>query len=155
MMIIFPKKAIAYCLREAGITIDEVDYIAFYEKPFLKFERILETYLTHAPYGINSFLKAMPVWLKKKLWMKEDIRRIPDLKERSFFLSIMNHMPLQHFFPSPFKRRHFLHSMVWVRRRLRATELERVMRYRLLAEMDFPHSLGCSIRLSPTTRVLK
>ena len=62
----FPSNAIQYCLKEAEIDSTELDYIAFYDKPFLKFERILETYLAYAPIGIQSFLKAMPLWIKKK-----------------------------------------------------------------------------------------
>ena len=66
----FPFNAVKYCLNEASISIDEVEIVAFYDKPFLKFERILETYLTYAPRGLSSFLKAMPLWIKKKLWIK-------------------------------------------------------------------------------------
>ena len=65
----FPSNAIHYCLSEAGIRVDQLDYVAFYEKPLLKFDRLLETYLDYAPAGFPSFLKAMPVWLKEKLWL--------------------------------------------------------------------------------------
>ena len=71
----FPKNAISYCLKEAGITIDEVDYITFYDKPFIKFERLLETYLSEAPKGLKSFMMSMPVWLKDKLYLKETLSR--------------------------------------------------------------------------------
>ena len=67
----FPINAINYCLIESGIKSYELDLVAFYDKPFLKFERILETYLSFAPKGISSFLKAVPLWIKKKLWTKE------------------------------------------------------------------------------------
>ena len=67
----FPKKSIEYCMAYAGIRLADVDYIVFYEKPFLKFERLLETFLSFAPYGIWSFLKAMPIWLKEKLHFKK------------------------------------------------------------------------------------
>jgi len=70
----FPKEAIQYCLNEAGIAADDLTYVAFYEKPFLKFERLLLTYLAYAPQGIRSFLKAMPVWLKEKIFIKDFIR---------------------------------------------------------------------------------
>src|SRR4249919_2682654 len=63
----FPVRAIAYCLREAGLSPEQVDYVGFYEKPFLKFSRLLETYLSYAPSGFASFAKAMPIWLNKKL----------------------------------------------------------------------------------------
>ena len=66
---------IAYCLREAGIALDDVDHVAFYDKPFLKFERLLETYLAFAPRGFTSFRMAMPVWLKEKLFQKSLLRK--------------------------------------------------------------------------------
>ena len=62
-------------LREAGITVQQINYVAFYDKPFIKFERILETYLAYAPRGIKSFIKAIPLWIKKKIWMKELIKK--------------------------------------------------------------------------------
>ncbi|MEM7354895.1 MAG: carbamoyltransferase N-terminal domain-containing protein, partial [Acidobacteriota bacterium] len=65
----FPKQAIDYCLKTGGITAADLDYTAFYDKPFLKFERILETYIAGAPRGLPSFIKALPLWLKKKLFI--------------------------------------------------------------------------------------
>ena len=59
----FPSNAVNYCLREGGITINDIDYVAFYDKPFIKFERILETYVAYAPLGIRSFIKAVPLWI--------------------------------------------------------------------------------------------
>jgi len=70
----FPAHAVRYCLREAEIGPDELDYIGFYDKPLLKFDRLLETYLDYAPSGFPSFLKAMPLWMKEKLWMPDLIR---------------------------------------------------------------------------------
>lgn len=70
----FPTNAIKYCLKEANVSADDLQIVAFYDKPFLKFERILETYLCYAPKGISSFLKAMPLWIKKKLWIKSLIQ---------------------------------------------------------------------------------
>ena len=64
----FPAKAIEYCLQEAGLTAADLDAVAFFDKPWNKFERLLETYLAFAPRGLNSFMKAMPLWLKAKLW---------------------------------------------------------------------------------------
>jgi carbamoyltransferase len=75
----FPKMAIKYCLKEAGISLDEVSYVAFYDKPFLKFERLLETYLSETPKGFKSFLMAIPLWLKEKLFLKDTL--IKDLLE--------------------------------------------------------------------------
>src|SRR5690349_4932035 len=71
----FPLKAIAYCLQEAGLEADQLDYIAFYDKPLTKFERLLETYLAYAPRGLRSFSLAMPLWLKDKLHLRRKIRR--------------------------------------------------------------------------------
>ena len=71
----FPTHAIAYCLSEAGLRPDELQYVGFYDKPLVKFERLLETYLDYAPAGFPSFLKAMPLWMKEKLWLPDLIRR--------------------------------------------------------------------------------
>ncbi len=70
----FPVHAVRYCLQEAGITADDLDYVGFYDKPLLKFDRLLETYLDYAPAGFRSFLKSMPLWMKEKLWMPDLIR---------------------------------------------------------------------------------
>jgi carbamoyltransferase len=70
----FPVHAARYCLREAGLAAEELDYVGFYDKPLLKFDRLLETYLDYAPAGFPSFLKAMPLWMKEKLWMPDLIR---------------------------------------------------------------------------------
>jgi hypothetical protein len=70
----FPENAVEYCLAEGGIDLDQVDHIAFYDKPFLKFERLLETYLAFAPKGFTSFRMAVPVWLKEKLFQKRLLR---------------------------------------------------------------------------------
>ncbi len=70
----FPVYAARYCLKEAGLTAEQLDYVGFYDKPLLKFDRLLETYLDYAPAGFRSFLKAMPLWMKEKLWMPDLIR---------------------------------------------------------------------------------
>src|SRR5262249_35910477 len=84
----FPKCAVDYCLHEGKISIQQVDFVAFYEKPFLKFDRLLHSYLAYAPTGIQSFLKAIPVWIKEKIWMKELIKKNCATRAKSFFLSI-------------------------------------------------------------------
>ena len=71
----FPKQAITYCLEEARLTLDQIDYVAFYDKPFLKFERLIETYMAFAPRGFQSFKMAMPIWLKEKLFQKDLLRK--------------------------------------------------------------------------------
>lgn len=67
----FPENAVKYCLEHSGLRIDEMDAIAFYDKPFLKFERLLETYMSFAPKGVRSFVTAIPVWLKEKMFLKK------------------------------------------------------------------------------------
>src|SRR5262245_50311582 len=71
----FPRAAIAACLQDGRIGLDDVDFVAFYDKPFLKFERLLETYLSLAPRGLRSFRMAMPVWLREKLFQKALLKR--------------------------------------------------------------------------------
>ena len=71
----FPAHAVRYCLKEANLSLSEVDYLVFYDKPFVKFERILETYLNYAPSGVRSFVSAMPIWLKEKLYLKWTLKR--------------------------------------------------------------------------------
>ncbi len=70
-----PCGAIDYCLSEAGLSLPELDYLVFYDKPLVKFERLLETYLTYAPNGFRSFVQAMPIWLKEKLFLKTTIKK--------------------------------------------------------------------------------
>ena len=70
----FPLNAVRYCLSEAKLHASELDYVGFYDKPLLKFDRLLETYLDYAPSGFSSFLKALPRWMREKLWMPDLIR---------------------------------------------------------------------------------
>ena len=104
----FPKFAIEYCLREGGIEVNEVDFVAFYEKPFVKFDRILHTYLAYAPVGIASFLKAIPLWIREKIWMKELIRQELDYKGKLIFPEHHESHAASAFFPSPFQEAAFL-----------------------------------------------
>jgi len=71
----FPRNAAAYCLASQGLKAEDLNFVVFYDKPLLKFERLLETYLTTAPKGFTSYAKALPLWLKHKLWMPDAIRR--------------------------------------------------------------------------------
>ena len=95
--------SINYCLDETGINSSHLDLIAFYDKPFLKFERILETYLAFAPLGINSFLKAVPVWIKKKLWTKELIKEKLNYSGKIIFPEHHASHAASAFFTSPFQ----------------------------------------------------
>jgi len=107
----FPVNAISYCLKQAGISLREVDYTVFYEKPFLKFERIIETHVAFAPNGILSFWKSMPVWIKEKIFQKKEIiRRLTEIdtewnynRENLLFAGHHHSHAASAFFPSPFE----------------------------------------------------
>src|SRR2546425_7092201 len=106
----FPRNAIEYCLQVGGIRLDDVDYVAFYDKPFLKFERLLETYLAFAPRGLRSFSMAIPVWLREKLFqkslLKSELKRYaPDYDWKSRLLFAEHHQShaASAFFASPFE----------------------------------------------------
>jgi carbamoyltransferase len=101
----FPQHAIDFCLREAGLRADQLDYVGFYDKPFLKFERLLETYLAYAPVGFQSFLMAMPLWLKKKLHLRRELNRGLGHAYRKRYVFTEHHEShaASAFFPSPFE----------------------------------------------------
>src|SRR2546427_12788218 len=105
----YPRHAIEYCLNAGGVTLADVDYVAFYDKPFLKFERLLETYLAFSPRGFRSFSMAMPVWLKEKLFQKMLLRsqlrgfaEDYDWDERLLFAEHHQSHAASAFFASPF-----------------------------------------------------
>ena len=145
----FPAMAVAYCLKEAGISLEDVDYVVFYDKPLIKFERLLETYLAYAPSGFRSFLASMPIWLKDKLFLKTTLKRelgklasdamsVPPL----LFSAHHKSHAASAFFPSPFEKAAVLcldgvgewaTSSVWLGEGSTLTPQW---------EIDFPHSLG-------------
>lgn len=145
----FPARAIQYCLREAEITLDQLDHIVFYDKPFLKFERLLETYHAFAPAGFRSFAAAMPVWLKEKLFQKRLLLRelqalAPDVDLRGRLLFSEHHLShaASAFYPSPFER-----ALILVMDGVGEWATTSVMlgegrEIRVLKELHFPHSLG-------------
>src|SRR6059036_3792306 len=100
----FPANAIAYCLKEAGLTAEQVSYLAFYDKPLTKFDRLLETYLAYAPAGFRSFHLAMPLWLKDKLHMRRTLRQHFHLAKKTPLVFTDHHEShaASAFFPSPF-----------------------------------------------------
>ncbi|MDP3042037.1 MAG: carbamoyltransferase [Candidatus Omnitrophota bacterium] len=104
----FPACAIDYCLKEAGISAKELDFVAFYDKPFIKFERILETALTYAPSGITQFIAAIPAWLKQKLWVTEIIRKDLSFDGKILFSEHHEAHAASAFYPSPFQEAAFL-----------------------------------------------
>src|SRR5215831_13940525 len=146
----FPHHAIAYCLQAAGLTLNDLSEVVFYDKPLLKFDRLLETYLGYAPKGLRSFAAAMPVWLKEKLYLKSLLRSelsalgsrkksdIPPLR----FTEHHQAHAASAFFPSPFVRAavicldgvgEWATTSVWLGEDNRLTSQW---------EIDFPHSLG-------------
>lgn len=146
----FPRLAIEYCLSEAQLTLADLDYVVFYDKPLIKFERLLETYLAYSPRGFKSFVAAIPVWLKEKLYLKKNLKRelscLGELMERDLPPLMFTQHHQSHaasaFFPSPFERAAVLcldgvgewaTTTVWMGD---GNNLE------LQWEIDFPHSLG-------------
>ena len=138
----FPKNAIDFCLKFAGISINEIEYTAFYDKPFLKFERILETYLAFAPKGISSFIKAMPLWIKEKLWMKEYIKNETGFTGKILFPEHHFSHAASAFYPSPFQNAAIITMDgvgEWTTSSYGAGTGNKI---ELLADIKFPHSLG-------------
>jgi carbamoyltransferase len=140
----FPTAAVSYCLREAGLTPDQLDYIAFYDKPLTKFERLLETYLAVAPAGLGSFLRAMPVWLKDKLFPRGRIRDgLPGpTRAPLVFLDHHESHAASAFFASPFERAAVMTLDgvgEWSTACLGTGEGNRLT---LTDHLRFPHSLG-------------
>ena len=138
----FPKNAIDYCLKEGGISVGDIDIVAFYDKPFIKFERILETYLAYAPLGIRSFIKAIPLWLKKKLWMKDMIKNELGYEGKMVFPEHHESHAASAFFPSPYNEAAIL-TMDGVGEWTTASVGEgKGNSISIKAEIKFPHSLG-------------
>ncbi len=145
----FPVHAIDYCLREAELTIDDLDAIVFYDKPLLKFERLLQTYYAFAPKGLISFLKAIPIWLNEKMFLKRQIYKglklIGDYDRKKLKLLFTEHH-LSHaasaFFASPFENAAILTVDgvgEWCTASIGLGEKNGI---RFLKEMEFPHSVG-------------
>jgi carbamoyltransferase len=138
----FPAHAVKFCLEYAGIKGEQVDLVAFYDKPLLKFERLLETYLDYAPSGLRSFIMAMPLWLREKLWIREQVAKECGYKGKVLFTEHHESHAASAFFPSPFESAAVL-TMDGVGEwatssygRGKGNELH------LLGELHFPHSLG-------------
>jgi len=145
----FPRSAIAYCLSATGVGLRDIDYVVFYEKPFLKFERLLETYLAFAPCGFHSFSMAMPVWLKEKLFqkslLKAELRRFDptfDLESRLLFAEHHQSHAASAFFPSPFAEAAVLTMDGVGEWATTSVGVGRGHRLEMLKEIHFPHSLG-------------
>jgi len=138
----FPDNAVKYCLRSRDLTGRDIDYVAFYEKPFLKFERILETYLAYAPKGFRSFIKAMPLWLKRKIWMKDLIYQNLDFDGPIIFPEHHEAHAASAFYPSPFDEAAFLTMDGVGEWTTSSYGLGEGNKIDIIAEIKFPHSLG-------------
>src|SRR5499426_1136450 len=145
----FPAHAIAYCLEEGGARLDDVDYVVFYEKPFLKFERLLETYVGFAPRGYQSFAMAIPLWLREKLFQKDIIRRelqklAPDFDWQNKLLFTEHHMShaASAFYASPFQEAAVLTLDGVGEWCTTSSAVGRGKELSIVSEMQFPHSLG-------------
>ncbi len=144
----FPKQSIKYILNKYDITIDDIDYIVFYDKPFLKFERLTETYLANIPKGFLSFRKAMPIWLKDKLFLKtmliKEFKKFSNSFDKSKLLFNEHHFShaSSAFYPSPYEK-----SLIltldgvgeWATSTVAIGEKNNIQ---ILKEINFPHSLG-------------
>lgn len=140
----FPQNAVDYCLKEAGITPDQLTAVAFYDKPFLKFERLMETYLAFAPKGISSFMKALPLWISQKLFLPREIDRgLNNVYEGPIYFTTHHAShAASAFFPSPYEEAAIItfdgvgewSTSTWGAGRGHKIELHK--------EIRFPHSLG-------------
>jgi carbamoyltransferase len=140
----FPVHAIDYCLQEAGLEPEQLDYVGFYDKPLLKFERLLETYLSYAPVGFRSFVQAMPLWLKQKLYLPREMNKglRHRFKKRYIFTEHHESHAASAFFPSPFREAAFL-TLDGVGEWATASfGVGRDNRLELSHELHFPHSIG-------------
>jgi carbamoyltransferase len=140
----FPTNAVAYCLKAGGVQPDNLDYVAFYDKPLLKFDRLLETYLAFAPAGFRSFRLAMPVWLKDKIHLRRLLRQQLKATRDACFVFTEHHEShaASAFFPSPFSEAAILTIDgvgEWSTATIGIGEGDRI---RLLRELKFPHSIG-------------
>jgi len=145
----FPKDAIEYCLRESGGGLDQVDWVAFYDKPFLKFERLLETYLAFAPRGFRSFAMAMPLWLREKLFQKLYLKRelkayaaAYDWEQRLLFAEHHQSHAASAFFASPFEEAAVLTMDGVGEWATTSAGIGRGTALEIQQEIHFPHSLG-------------
>lgn len=139
----FPRNAIDYCLREGGIGVENLDAVVFYDKPLLKFERILDSYLSIAPSGVSSYLKAMPVWVGEKLWTRRVLRKgLAGYRGRILFTEHHESHGASAFFPSPFDEAAILTVDGVGEWTTASIGVGRGPRVEILKELSFPHSLG-------------
>jgi carbamoyltransferase len=138
----FPSNAVDFCLRLGEIGPQDLAYVVFYDKPLQKFERLLETYLDYAPSGLRSFLKAMPLWLKEKLWTRDELAKECSYKGTVLFTEHHESHGASAFFPSPFESAAILTIDGVGEWSTSSYGVGRGNQMELHAEMRFPHSLG-------------
>lgn len=138
----FPMQAVAYCLNEAGITGADLESLVFYEKPFLRFERLLETYLAFAPCGLRQFLQAVPLWLRDKLWIKNHLSQQLGFEGTILFPEHHQSHAASAFFASPFNEAAFLTLDGVGEWTTTSFGIGRGNRIEMQSEIRFPHSLG-------------
>jgi carbamoyltransferase len=140
----FPTHAVEYCLKQAGLKPEQLDYVAFYDKPLTKFERLLETYLSYAPQGYLSFSKAIPIWLKDKLHTRRNIRREMGGSPRAPIVFLDHHEShaASAFFPSPFEKAAILTLDGVGEWTTAAFGVGEGNKMHLTHHLQFPHSLG-------------
>ncbi len=138
----FPGRAVNYCLKSAGLTMDDIDIVAFYDKPLVKFERILETYLAFAPAGITSFIKAIPLWLKQRLGMRDIIRKALNYDGEMIFLEHHDSHAASAFYPSPFQEAAILTIDGVGEWTTTSYGVGKGHEMHIMSDIKFPHSIG-------------
>jgi len=138
----FPKNAARFCLDYAGLTVKDLDIVAFYDKPFIKFERILETYMAFAPDGLPSFLMAVPLWIKQKLWIPDLIRKEINFDGKIIFPEHHESHAAAAFYPSPYQQAAFLTMDGVGEWTTTSFGIGRDNHVEIDYELHFPHSLG-------------
>jgi len=138
----FPVNAINFCLKFSKLKISDIDYIAFYDKPFIKFERIMETYLTYSPGGIRSFVKAVPLWIKQKLWLKDIIQKELNYTGKIIFPEHHESHAASAFYPSPFQDAAFITIDGVGEWTTTSYGIGSGNDLKILSELRYPHSLG-------------
>ena len=139
----FPHGAVQFCLKQAGIDVSQIDYVAFYEKPLVKFERLLRTYFAYAPFGLNSFMKAIPQWIRKKLWMPELIMEsLKEFKGKIIYPEHHESHAAAAFFPSPYSEAAFLTIDGVGEWTTTSFGIGKGNQVTIDYELHFPHSLG-------------
>ncbi len=138
----FPKLSVDFCLKQAGLKAADIDYVAFYEKPFVKFERLMESYLAYAPFGFPSFIKAIPVWIKQKLWMKSLIQDELGSEIPILFTEHHESHAASAYFASPFDEAAVITADGVGEWATASYGVGKGNKLELLSEIRFPHSLG-------------